>query len=325
MKAKLKLKIIFLSILTIGISLTSLSLVSKMRETEHVQYVCDVMNDSFDEFYNKYRYKYNNKLDKENYSIQNQSEFNDYSWENDLNTIYLDLTDEEKNTLLEIKNSNEDFELAYSLFTKEDDSNYIETNNANGIHTCLAGVVALSAAVINTINSFLAGMMSASFFPWGGWIIAGGIALGLVIYIVYHWQEIKPHFDELIENMIRQCFRLTDLIKNIVNKVRGETANIDDTDSLETAIDQNDDYKKRLNEALKEAGKTLKTIEEIICAFLGVKLIEELYKNSDKTLVIGRDITEYAVNKPYLIGKGYNNIADEYGYFSFFLLIMERC
>ena len=204
----------------------------------------------FDKYYNpdtyySYEMELNEKrlLKAETLRIQNDSK--EY-WTISIEQMYVDLSTEEKQVILDIKNETPNFELAYSLLKGEEPNNNDvdkELNSlvkrASKINTTIERLIGAgsAAAAFSFISSMVAGINTASWIPFVGWAVAAVLVASLIIYVVANWSYIREGFNSFISSLKRTYSRIAGLLTSASKEAEDKAK--DNPDVAENATSPN--------------------------------------------------------------------------------------
>lgn len=253
--------------------------------------------------------------------------------------IFSELTDEEYETVKTLAES--DGEIAEMLEMVENDfADYgYETDNSE--YSISAAKVALTSTAVVTIGSILLGQgvggaavvaikgafntmlatLKAFFVPTTiKAVIVTAAILVISTVVIINWNKIKPVFNRIVNIFVDNAKKLASTVANVFNKIFATavaaTAGAATVRTFEDVINQD----KSLKDELSNTKKSI--VKNILKKFLRISNFDDFYDSEDKVLCIGRDDEKTYKNSNDL--RGYQNYADKYGYWCFFVQDYEK-
>lgn len=251
-----------------------------------------------------------------------------------IDEIFSELTDEEYKAIKSLADNDDD--IAKMLNMIENDFEGYEYESEEGGKLISASNVMLTSAAAATIGSILLsqGVNGAAVVAIKGAfntmiatlkafflttsikaVIITAAILVIATVVIINWNKIKPVFTKIVNVFVENSQKLASTVTKVFNKIFNQAVSAAKTicSSIDDLINNESSFKNRL----LDLKKTVSDVKNVIKTFLGIKDLSNLYDTNNKVLCIGRD-NDKTYKKSNDIS-GYQNYANKYGYWSFFV------
>lgn len=144
-------------------------------------------------------------------------------------------------------------------------------------------------------------------------IIITAAILVIATVVIINWNKIKPVFTRIANVFVDNAKKFTSAVANVFNSIQQRAVSATTYNSFDDVVNKD----STIYNKLRNSGKTMNQLKEVLAMFLSLSGTYELikfYNSNNKVLCIGRDMRETYNNNDI---SGYQNYAKKYNYWSF--------
>ncbi len=242
-----------------------------------------------------------------------------------ITNIFNDLNEEEYEIFKELAQDDSNI---YDMIDMIENGFELDSNSlspSNNIIKMSAGVTSIasiltaqgvsSAAIIaikGAFNSMIA-TLKAFFAPNSvkGAIVTASI-LVISSVVIINWNKIKPVFNNIVNIFASNAKKLANTVTKVFNNIFQMAIKATTYNNFDDVVNKDNE----INQRLKNSGRSLSKLKEVLQIFLGVASLTSFYNSNNKVLCIGRDIKETYDEDDI---RGYQNYAKQNNYWSFWV------